>query len=98
MSSNSTSTSLSTFSKDVYNGLSAEQKFLSSKYFYDEKGDAIFQQIMAMPEYYLTDAEFEVFQNHKKQIVNLWKDKGSFELIELGAGDGSKTKVWQECT
>ena len=96
MSSNSISTTLSAFATDVCNGLSARQKSLSSKYFYDEKGDALFQQIMAMPEYYLTDAEFEVFRNHKKQIINLWKDKGAFELIELGAGDGSKTKVLLE--
>ena len=93
MCSNSISTTLSVFAMDVCDGLSAQQKSLSSKYFYDEKGDVLFQRIMAMPEYYLTNAEFEVFRNHKKQIIDLWKSKGSFELIELGAGDGSKTKI-----
>jgi len=43
------------FKKEVLEGLSASPKYLSSKYFYDEKGDALFQQIMRMPEYYLTD-------------------------------------------
>ena len=52
---------LKEFKKEVLEGLSKENKFLSSKYFYDEKGDKLFQQIMAMPEYYLTKAEMEIF-------------------------------------
>src|SRR5882757_9173852 len=42
----------STFYNDVINGLRAENKYLPSKYFYDEAGDKLFQQIMACPEYY----------------------------------------------
>ncbi len=93
MSTSILPTTLTTFAKDVLEGLTSKQKFLSSKYFYDAKGDVLFQQIMAMPEYYLTDSEFNVFRTHKTQLANLWKSKGPFELIELGAGDGSKTKV-----
>ncbi len=82
------------FEEDVYQGLTDYPKHLSSKYFYDKKGDKLFQQIMAMPEYYLTDAEFSIFEGHTAQITNLFSRKpGHFNLIELGAGDGKKTKI-----
>ena len=81
------------FKKEVYEGLSSELKYLSSKYIYDKKGDKLFQDIMAMPSYYLTDCEFEILSLHKEEIAVLFEDKGGFDLIELGAGDGKKTKV-----
>lgn len=83
-----------TFMKDVDNGLSAYPKTLSSKYFYDAIGDALFIKIMHMPEYYLTDSEFEILSQQTETIVKslaLVKDK-PFDLVELGAGDGKKTK------
>tara|TARA_R110002050_G_scaffold204327_1_gene339588 strand:- start:74948 stop:75910 length:963 start_codon:yes stop_codon:yes gene_type:complete len=87
-------TKLSQFAVDTISGLSKPQKTLMSKYFYDAKGDAIFQQIMAMPEYYLTRCEMEVFETQKEEIFNSICPKGlPFNLIELGAGDGAKTKV-----
>ena len=45
------------FQEHVKEGLSSFPKYLSSKYIYDDRGDELFQQIMALPEYYLTDAE-----------------------------------------
>mgnify|MGYP000005420113 CR=1 FL=1 len=82
------------FEQDVYEGLTAEPKHLSSKYFYDKKGDKLFQDIMNMPEYYLTDAEYDVLDRHKKEISILFSEHSSnFNLIELGAGDGKKTKL-----
>lgn len=81
------------FAKDVKEGLSKSPKVLSSKYFYDKKGDELFQKIMALPEYYLTRAEFEIFSKKTDQLIdsfNVKKDE-YFELIELGAGDGTKT-------
>ena len=87
-------TELSQFAIDTIAGLSKKQKALMSKYFYDEQGDKIFQQIMAMPEYYLTRCEMEVFETQKDDIFGNVCPKGlPFNLIELGAGDGSKTKV-----
>jgi len=80
------------FAKDVIEGLSKEKKTLSSKYFYDEIGDKIFQQIMDMPEYYLTRSELEVLTMNRKEIANAVGDE-PFDLIEMGAGDGYKTKV-----
>ena len=82
------------FAKDTLEGLSSEQKFLSSKYFYDDVGSKIFQDIMQMPEYYLTDSELEIFKIYKQAILNEFTAKQShFELVELGAGDGLKTKI-----
>lgn len=82
------------FAKDVQEGLSASPKRLSSKYFYDEEGDRIFQSIMEMPEYYLTRSEFEILEMNKKPLLELFKNgSGRFNLIEFGAGDGLKTKI-----
>lgn len=82
------------FSNDVAKGLSNSPKSLSSKYFYDKIGDDLFVQIMNMPEYYLTDAEHEIFKHQSDQIIEKLQLKKNtyFELIELGAGDGTKTK------
>ncbi|MEO0341435.1 MAG: L-histidine N(alpha)-methyltransferase, partial [Bacteroidota bacterium] len=85
----------SDFAHDVAKGLSAQPKHLSSKYFYDERGDKLFQDIMHMPEYYLTDCEFEILDQHKANLLNLIGDQ-YFDLIELGAGDGLKTKILLE--
>lgn len=86
-------TYISAFEKEVTEGLTAFPKYLSSKYIYDKKGDKLFQDIMAMPTYYLTDCEFEIFETQKEAIVKAFTDKNGFDLIELGAGDGKKTKV-----
>lgn len=82
------------FQKDIDLGLSASNKTLPSKYFYDEIGDALFVKIMNMPEYYLTRAEFDIFKNQSQELIKALKLDTStfFELVELGAGDGTKTK------
>jgi len=82
------------FARDVLKGLSARHKYLSSKYFYDEQGDALFQRIMDLPEYYLTRSEYQIFETHRQEMLNAFEGTGgSFDLIEFGAGDGLKTKV-----
>ena len=84
----------SDFEREVRQGLTDFPKHLSSKYFYDQVGDKLFQDIMAMPEYYLTDAEFSILEHHKADITALFSGSSeSFNLIELGAGDGKKTKI-----
>ncbi len=80
------------FELDVLNGLSEHPKHLSSKYFYDDEGSRLFQEIMALPEYYLTDCEFQIFESHKRDLSNLFSDD-PFTLVELGAGDGLKTNI-----
>jgi dimethylhistidine N-methyltransferase len=82
------------FLEDVDAGLSADRKAISSRYFYDANGDKIFQAIMHMPEYYLTDVEHEIFSTRAKDILKAL-DMGDevFDLVEFGAGDGLKTKI-----
>jgi len=80
--------------KDVLEGLSATPKYLMPKYFYDDNGSQIFQDIMRMPEYYLTDCEMEIFQEQCEDIVKAFGgDDRKIDLIELGSGDGVKTKI-----
>lgn len=83
-----------TFKTDVEIGLSKSAKTLPSKYLYDINGDALFVEIMNLPEYYVTRCELDIFQNKTEQLVDsLNLDPNSYlELIELGAGDGLKTK------
>lgn len=82
----------SAFRRDVVQGLSAPQKTLSSKYFYNAAGDELFRQIMACPEYYLSRAEEQLLRDHSAAMVRACaKRLGYFDIVELGAGDGSKT-------
>ncbi|MBC6400741.1 MAG: L-histidine N(alpha)-methyltransferase [Ekhidna sp.] len=84
---------VSSFLEDVLEGLKAQHKYLPSKYFYDEVGDGLFRQIMHMEEYYLTRKELEIFEREKQQILEVLGRDQPFRIIELGAGDGLKTKV-----
>ncbi|GAL00155.1 hypothetical protein JCM19275_2338 [Nonlabens ulvanivorans] len=82
------------FENHVTEGLKAFPKFLSSKYIYDDRGDELFQQIMALPEYYLTEAEYNIIDTHKDNLRKVFNTHGAFDLIELGAGDGKKLKYY----
>ena len=80
------------FKQDILHGLRSPQKSLPSKYFYDEQGDALFQQIMQMEEYYLPGCEREIIENEVQNIASeLMRSSSHWNIIELGAGDGSKT-------
>jgi L-histidine Nalpha-methyltransferase len=79
----------------VAQGLRRAPKALSSMYFYDDAGSRLFQQIMDLPEYYPTRAEFAIFREHGAAIAAALSPAGGgdFALVELGAGDGAKTKL-----
>jgi L-histidine Nalpha-methyltransferase len=81
------------FRTDVIEGLSSPEKHLKSKYFYDTRGDELFQQIMALPEYYLTRCELEILSAYKSEILDFIPSGAYFHLIDLGAGDAFKTKI-----
>ena len=84
----------SIFEQEVYQGLTDFPKHLSSKYFYDARGDKLFQEIMKLPEYYLTNSELEILEHHKEAITRHFSSgEKAFNLIELGAGDGTKTRI-----
>lgn len=82
------------FARDVEKGLTATPKKLFSKYFYDATGSRIFQEIMEMPEYYLTNAELEILKEQSAAIYEALGFVSEFNIVELGAGDGVKTKAF----
>ncbi|WP_439487280.1 L-histidine N(alpha)-methyltransferase [Algoriphagus sp.] len=91
---NAKNTDFGTFAQDVMLGLNSKPKTLPSKYFYDAKGDKLFQDIMALPEYYLTRKEYEILEGqHKEILARILAQQQPFNLVELGAGDGLKTKI-----
>ena len=83
------------FANDVLIGLLQSLKWLPSKYIYDTRGSSLFKEIMELPEYYLTRVEIEILKSKKRQIAKEIGDK-EFNLIELGCGDGKKTKILLE--
>lgn len=81
-----------TFYNDVIKGLKSSPKHLSSKYFYDAAGDKIFQELMDCSEYYPTKCELEIFSEKTGELANTVIAGGdAFDLIELGAGDATKS-------
>ena len=81
------------FRDDVLSGLKHQPKQLHPKYFYDENGTRLFQRIMEMPEYYLTDCELEIFREKTAELAKvLHAEQEPFDLIELGAGDATKSR------
>ncbi len=80
----------SQFEKDVDEGLSQSPKRLSSRYFYDDAGTDLFRQIMALDEYYLPECELEILKTRTADIASAYGHQ-QFDVVELGAGDGSKT-------
>jgi L-histidine Nalpha-methyltransferase len=72
-------------------GLTAARKCLAPWLFYDEAGSRLFEQITALPEYYLTRAEREIFTTYAEEIFGaLGTD---LTIAELGAGTASKTGI-----
>ena len=76
---------------ELVEGLSQPQKMISPKYFYDEVGSQLFEEITELPEYYLTDAELEIMRTHVDEMVALIGKQAS--LIEFGSGSSLKTRI-----
>lgn len=84
----------STFGRHVRDGLSKKQKAISSAYFYDDAGSALFQRIMKLPEYYLTRIEFEILRQRVEPIAEaICADLQRLDVLELGCGDGEKAAI-----
>jgi L-histidine N-alpha-methyltransferase len=75
---------------EVAAGLSAPQKTLSPKFFYDRRGSELFEAITELPEYYLTRAEREILGTWMPTLI---PQLGTRTLVELGAGSGEKTAL-----
>ena len=79
---------------ELIGGLSQPQKMISPKYFYDEIGSQLFEEITELPEYYLTDAELDIMRKHVDDMAALIGKQAS--LIEFGSGSSLKTRVLLE--
>jgi dimethylhistidine N-methyltransferase len=81
----------SEFARDVVAGLAARPKRLSPKYFYDEKGSQLFEQITAQPEYYPTRCELAILQDHGAEIARFIPPRAA--VIEFGSGSTRKARL-----
>jgi L-histidine N-alpha-methyltransferase len=75
---------------EVAAGLSAPQKELSPKYFYDHRGSEIFEEITRLPEYYQTRTERSILDAWMPSLI-AWL--GTRALVELGAGNAEKSRL-----
>ncbi len=75
---------------EILTGLSADPKYISSRFFYDNTGSALFEQITGLPEYYLTRTERAILKEAAPRIVNRSLIKN---IVELGSGDCSKISI-----
>ncbi|HKR08794.1 MAG TPA: L-histidine N(alpha)-methyltransferase [Gemmatimonadaceae bacterium] len=76
--------------RDVHQGLTHKPKQLSPKYFYDERGSELFEEITQLPEYYLTRAERSLLESRIPEIISRARP---CSLVELGAGSATKTRI-----
>jgi dimethylhistidine N-methyltransferase len=79
------------FYDDVLQGLQAKHKTLPSKYFYDDLGSQLFEQICTQDEYYLTRTELSIMQEQVREMAALLGPRCL--LIEYGSGSSIKTRL-----
>lgn len=78
---------------DIIQGLSQSPKTLPCRYFYDDRGSQLFEQITDLPEYYPTRTEQAILESCALEIAQL---TGSCDLVELGSGSSRKTRILLE--
>jgi dimethylhistidine N-methyltransferase len=81
----------SSFARDVIAGLTARPKRLSPKYFYDQAGAQLFEDITALPEYYLTRCELEILRERAPEMARFFPPGSA--LIEFGSGSSKKVRI-----
>jgi L-histidine Nalpha-methyltransferase len=79
------------FARDVIAGLTAKPKTLPPKYFYDEAGAKLFEQITELPEYYPTRTELSILHERAADIARLLREHTA--LIEFGSGSSRKARI-----
>ncbi len=77
--------------QEVLEGLSQPDKRLSPKWFYDEEGSRLFDQITELPEYYLTRTELGILNAHISEMCELIGERVT--VVELGAGSSVKVRI-----
>jgi len=76
---------------EILAGLRLPEKTISPKYFYDERGSQLFDEITHLPEYYPTETELGILLDNMPEICDLIGKKAS--LIEFGSGSSRKTRA-----
>ncbi len=76
--------------QDVILGLTQTPKTLPARYFYNQRGSELFEQICELPEYYPTRTEAQILQQYAQEIAQM---TGACELVELGSGSSTKTRL-----
>ena len=82
------------FRDEVLDGLSKSPRQLPYKFFYDQRGAQLFQEICDLPEYYITRTEIEILRLHGADMAKALGPQ--VELIGLGTGAGTKTRILLE--
>ena len=80
--------------EQLIEGLRQPEKMISPKYFYDERGSQLFDEITRLPEYYPTETELGIMRDNVGEIASLVGKQAS--LIEFGSGSSLKTRVLLE--
>jgi len=80
--------------REIIDGLSRPEKTLSPKFFYDERGSELFDEITRLPEYYPTATELDIMRENIDEIADVIGRKAS--LIEFGAGSNLKIRLLLE--
>ena len=80
--------------QEIVAGLQQDEKMISPKYFYDERGSQLFDEITTLPEYYPTETELGIMRENIDEIAALIGPQAS--LIEYGSGSSRKTRVLLE--
>jgi dimethylhistidine N-methyltransferase len=80
-----------TFAEEIRDTLQQSEKSISPKFFYDEDGSKIFDEICLLPEYYPYNAETEILENIEQKLLPYLS--GEFHLVELGSGSSIKTRL-----
>ena len=86
-----TEAALHTMLEEVIHGLSQPQKTLPSKYFYDERGSKLFDEICDLDEYYVTRTESALMKEHVGEIASVIGPRAL--LVEYGSGSSLKTRL-----
>lgn len=84
------SKSRKSFAEEIHHSLNQKQKFISPKFFYDETGSKLFDEICLLSEYYLTRTEIEILEKIKFTLTDYID---AHRLVELGSGSSIKTKL-----
>ncbi len=79
------------FADEVLRGLNQHPKSLPCRFFYDDVGSKIFDEISTLPEYYLTRAEHSVLAQCSNEIAEAIGNPAT--LVELGSGSAEKTRL-----